>query len=187
MQNTLARTLLRSDGNVARTLATVLGAATLTALSAQIQIPFVPVPFTLQTLAVLATALALGSRLAVASQTTYLLAGAAGLPVFAGFSGGPAKLMGPTGGYLMGFVAASWIVGCLAERGWDRSISRALVACALGMVAVYALGMGVLALYVGWVAAFRQGVLPFLLADGLKALAAATFLPVAWRWTGGRT
>ncbi|MCX7798716.1 MAG: biotin transporter BioY [Fimbriimonadales bacterium] len=186
MQTTLARTLLRTDANLSRSLAAVVGAAALTAIGAQVQIPFVPVPFTLQTFAVLATALALGSRLAVASQATYLLAGAAGLPVFAGFSGGLAKLAGPTGGYLLGFVVASWIVGRLAERGWDRSMPRALAACALGMVAVYALGACVLSFYVGWPDALRQGVLPFVLADGLKGLAAATSLPVAWRLLGER-
>ena len=164
----------------------LLGGAALTALCAQVQIPFYPVPFTLQTLAVLAVSMALGARLAVAAQATYLLAGAAGLPVFAGFSGGIARLAGPTGGYLLGFLVAAWIVGSLADRGWDRSGGRAFLACLLGTLAIYALGVAVLSLFVGWNAAWMQGVVPFLLADALKCLAAATSLPLAWRLLGGR-
>ncbi|MFN3683564.1 MAG: biotin transporter BioY [Fimbriimonadaceae bacterium] len=184
MNTTLATTVLRTDKLGAKSVAALLGGATLTALGAQIQIPFYPVPFTLQTLAVLAVSLALGSRLAVAAQATYLLAGAAGLPVFAGFSGGVARLAGPTGGYLLGFLAAAWIVGSLADRGWDRTFGRALAACLLGSSAIYLLGASVLSLYVGWSGAWMQGVVPFLVADALKAVAAATSLPLAWRLLG---
>jgi len=186
MNTTLATTILRTDRLGAKSVAALLGGAALTALCAQVQIPFYPVPFTLQTLAVLAVSLALGSRLAVAAQATYLLAGAAGLPVFAGFSGGAARLAGPTGGYLLGFLLAAWIVGSLADRGWDRTVGRAFVACLLGTMAIYSVGASVLSLYVGWTAAWMQGVVPFVIADALKALAAATSLPLAWRLLGDR-
>src|SRR5687768_13758188 len=100
----------------------ILGGSLLLALSAQIVVQKVPVPITGQTFAVLLVGALLGSRRGGLSLLTYLLEGAAGLPFFAGGTGGIAKLTGPTGGYLIGFMVAAFAVGLLAERGWDRRV-----------------------------------------------------------------
>src|SRR6202171_1133262 len=116
-----------------------LGTALLT-LSAKINLPLPYVPMTLQTLVVLMIGAAYGARLGAATIMVYLVEGAIGLPVFAGPVGGLAPMMGPTAGYLFGFVAAACITGWLSERGWDRSVPRLFVAMGLGHIAILALG-----------------------------------------------
>ncbi|WP_324789293.1 biotin transporter BioY [Streptomyces sp. H51] len=166
----------------------VVGAAGLTALAAQISVPVPgsPVPVTLQTFAVLVTAAALGATRGALSQLVYLAAGAVGLPVFSGATGGMPAVLGATGGYLLGFVVAGYLVGALAQRGADRSLRGTLLTYVAGSLAVYALGVPVLALVthqsLGW--AVAHGLVPFLVGDVLKALAASALLPAAWRVTG---
>lgn len=146
----------------------VLAAAGATAVAAQITIPFWPVPFTLQTAAVLASGLCLGARRGAAAQLAYLSAGAAGAPVFAGALGGPQILFGPTGGYLLAFVASAFAVGLAAEnwKGWRLGLS--LVAAS-----ILTLGVGAtwLSTFIG-AAAWKAGLLLFLPAEMLKAGAA---------------
>ena len=108
-------------------LLAILGSALVT-VCAQVNVPMVPVPMTLQTLAVLAIGGAYGSRLGAATLALYALEGAVGLPVFAQFKAGPAILMGPTGGYIIGFIAAAGLVGFLAERGFDRNVLKPVFA-----------------------------------------------------------
>ena len=110
----------------------VLGTLVL-AVSAKVQVPFYPVPMTLQTLAVLTLGALFGARLAAATLTLYLAEGLVGLPVFAGAVAGPAYMVGPTGGYLLGFLLAAALVGGLAERGWMRNWLLAVAAMALGI------------------------------------------------------
>lgn len=173
-----------------RNVALVVGAALLTAAASQLRIPlgFSPVPITGGTFAVLLTAAALGPARGAAGQATYLLLGAAGLPFFSGGSGGVSYLFGASGGYLFGFVVAAAIVGACARRGWDRSPLGTAAAFALGSLVIYAFGVPWLAAVgrLGAGDALVQGLLPFLLGDGLKALAAAVALPVAWRLVGDR-
>jgi biotin transport system substrate-specific component len=121
-------------------LLAVLGSA-LVAVCAQVNVPMVPVPMTLQTLAVLAIGGAYGSRLGAATLALYALEGAIGLPVFAEFKAGPAILMGPTGGYIVGFIAAAGLVGFLAERGFDRHVVKMFAATLLGAVVLYIPGL----------------------------------------------
>lgn len=180
MNKTLALHLFPSR-SLARDAALIGAGAILTALCSQATIPWHPVPFTLQTFAVLLTAFALGSRRGAAAQLAYVGSGALGLPVFAGWSGGLAHLLGPTGGYLIGFVAAAWLVGRLAEKGWDRRLDLSLAAMALGNLAIYTFGAAWLSAYVGLGEALRSGVLPFLLGDAVKVLAASAALPAAWK------
>lgn len=173
----------------ARTRAIVRGASlavagsVLLAASAQVQIPFWPVPFTMQTFAVLVIGLAYGSRLAAATTVLYLAEGAVGLPVFAGFAGGAAHLAGPTGGYLVGFAVAATVMGFLAERGWDRSHVLTLAAMLIGEVIVFTLGVGWLARVLGGDtgAAISAGLTPFVAAEVLKIALAVAALPTAWR------
>jgi biotin transport system substrate-specific component len=163
----------------------VVGGSLLVAALAQVRIPlpFTPVPVTGQTLAVLVVGAALGARKGAASLLLYLLAGFAGLPVFHGGTSGAAVLLGPTGGYLIGFVAAAWLVGALAARGLDRRIPTALLAFLAGEVVIYLFGVAWLSLFLGFKGAIIGGLLPFLIGDAIKLAAAALLLPAAWRIT----
>jgi len=154
----------------------------LVALTAQIEIPLWPVPFTLQTLGVLLTGAVLGSRRGALSLVLYLVEGAAGLPVFAGGAGGVSYLFGATGGYLIGFVAAAWLVGALAERGWDRRLPLAALAMVLGNVVIYAFGVAWLSVVLNsFQKAIMGGLVPFLVGDLAKIALAAVVLPGAWK------
>ena len=164
----------------ARDAALAFGGALALVVSAKIQVPFTPVPMTLQTLVVLALGAAYGSRLAAATVGLYLLEGLLGLPVFAGALAGPAYMVGPTGGFLAGFLVAAALVGALAERGWDRSWALLLAAMALGHVAIFALGFAWLAALIGPGHAFAYGVAPFALATIVKTLLACALVGAAW-------
>ncbi len=151
------------------------------AISAKINVPFYPVPQTLQTLAVFGIAAAYGRNLAVATMLLYLAQGFAGLPVFAGPVAGPAYLMGPTAGYLVGFVLSAAIVGEAADRGWSRSIWAILPAMLLGNVVVFGLGFAWLATIVGASAALTGGVVPFILGGLVKIVLAAAIVAALWK------
>lgn len=162
--------------------------AALTAVCAQVTIPFYPVPFTLQVLGVLLAGVVLGARTAALSQAIYLMMGAVGLPVFQGRSGGLHALVGPTGGYLAGFLLAAWIVGRLTERPEGRRGARGAVAMAAGLAAVYVPGVLVLSLHLGSLSrAAVAGFLVFLPADLIKAAVAyAVGRGLEARGVGGR-
>jgi biotin transport system substrate-specific component len=168
------------------TIALVLLGSAVTALLARIAIPlpFTPVPITGQTLGVLLVGAALGSKRGAASMLAYLAEGSVGLPVFAGGAAGPAVLVGPTGGYLFGFVLAAWLVGRLSERSLDRRASTALPAFAAGHLAIFACGVSWLAVFVGWRSALVGGLLPFIPGAAIKTALAALLLPAAWRFVG---
>jgi biotin transport system substrate-specific component len=171
-----------------RELLLVLGGAALTAALAQfsIRLPFTPVPLTGQTFAVLVTGAALGTRRGLIAELIYVLAGVLGLPVFAGASGGMATLLGPSGGYLLGFIAAAALLGFLAERGWDRG-RRVILAMVAGEGVLYVFGVTWLAAYVGGVEkAILLGFVPFIIGDAIKLALAAGVLPTAWKLSGLR-
>ena len=159
-----------------------LAGSALIALSAQVAVPlpFSPVPVTGQTFAVLLVGAALGATRGAAAVLAYLAEGAAGLPVFAGGLAGPAALLGPSGGYLFGFLPAAWICGALAERGWDRRFLTTLAAMALGDLAVFAVGLPWLARFVGPENAMAFGLAPFVAGNLAKIVLAAGALPLAW-------
>lgn len=167
-------------------LGLVLAGSLLVALSAQVSIPlwFTPVPITGQTFGVLLVGALLGSRRGALALAAYLLEGAAGLPVFAEFRGGLPVLLGPTGGYLVGFVFAAGLVGWLAERGWDRRFVTALAAMALGNVVVFACGVPWLAQFVTPSQALALGFWPFIAGALVKTVLAAALLPAGWRLLG---
>jgi len=144
----------------------------LTAVSAQVQIPLGPVPFTLQVLVVLLSGLILGPKLGFVSQTLYVLAGAIGFPVFAGFTGGFVHLYGPTGGYLLAFPVAALVAGVFS-KGWENPVMWA-AGSLLGLGVIYLLGWLRLGLYLGgdFGKAFAVGVLPFVPLDVAKAFLA---------------
>lgn len=160
-----------SGANVAAALFGVLLGNALLIVSAKTQIPFWPVPMTLQTLAVVLIGMVMGPRLGVATVILYLLEGAAGLPVFAGTPErgiGLAYMAGPTGGYLAGFVAAAWLAGIAVKRGWARSIPTRALTIGAGFVLIYVCGATWLSTSIGAAAALKAGVLPFLLGDAIK-------------------
>lgn len=168
----------------------VVAGAALTGLAAQVSFtaPWTSVPYTLQTGAVLLVGTALGLRRGAASMALYVLAGVVGLPVYAAGDHGLARLLGVTGGYLVGFVVAAALTGWLAQRRWDRSPLSTIGLMLLGTAVIYTIGVPVLAI-VGRLdpaTAVQNGALVFLPWDALKMVAAAGLLPLAWRLVGDR-
>ncbi len=195
-------------------LLALVGTLALT-VSAKTQIPFWPVPMTMQTFVVLVIGMAYGSRLGVATVALYLLEGTLGLPVFAGTPEkgiGLAYMMGPTGGYLAGFLVMAAIVGWAADRGWDRSVLKLGAAMLVAEIVMMAMGFAWLAagasawlvgaaaidsawlgsvdkafLGIGFEAAWTYGVLPFIVPDLIKVALAATLVPASWALLPKRT
>lgn len=154
--------------------ARVSAGAAFTALCAHISIPVEPVPFTLQVLAVTLCGLRLGAREGMMSQVAYILAGVAGVPVFASGKVGPMVLAGPTGGYLVAFVLAAAALGWMSDRGLMKKLVPAFAALLLANFAVLTLGTAWISIASGWSTAFMVGFLPFVvgaLAQALGALA----------------
>jgi biotin transport system substrate-specific component len=186
MNTTLAPTLLNRslpnlDWRVRDTLLVVGGSLCVAGMAQlRITLPFTPVPITGQTFAVLLVGAVLGARRGAASLGLYLLMGLVGLPFFAGGASGTAYLLGPTGGYLVGFVVAAGLVGLLASRGLDRHIPSALLAFLTGEIVIYLFGVAWLSLFLGLPHAITAGLLPFLLGDAIKLAAAGLVLPAAW-------
>lgn len=190
MQQVLAEKLVSRSGAKQSLLAgaslIVLGSL-IVAAAAQLSIPLQPVPITGQTLAVLLVGMVLGSRRGALALLAYLAEGIAGLPVFAEGKFGLATVLGPTGGYLVGFVAAAFVVGWLAERGWDRNLFTTLAAMVAGNVVIYAFGLAWLSTFpfvngfLGEAGLFTLGMTPFLFGDIMKAALAALLLPVTWK------
>ena len=144
--------------------------AALTAVGAYIYVPIGPVPIVLSTLFVVLSGLLLGGRWGLISMALYLLVGAIGIPVFAGGKGGLAHFLGPTGGYLFGYLISSWITGLLSERS-NRLLIRDVVAVVIGSLALYGCGVPWLKIVtqMSWQKAVLAGVLPFLIGDAIKA------------------
>jgi biotin transport system substrate-specific component len=159
----------------------------LTAAAAQLSfpLPFTPVPFTIQPMIVLIGAAALGSRLGALAQIFYLMLGVAGLPVFA-FSPelpqGVARLLGPTGGYLIAYPIAAFVTGLLAERGLDRHYLSSIAAMGIGLSVIFLGGVLWIARAAGIETALATGLYPFIIVDVIKVVAAGLVLPTAWKF-----
>jgi biotin transport system substrate-specific component len=195
--STLLSTLAGSaDLTIPIRIAAVLFVTVLTAAAAQVSVPlpFTPVPLTLQPMVVLIGGAVLGPRLGLTSQLLYLLAGLAGLPVFAASATlpqGPLRLLGPTGGYLMSYPFAAFVTGWLAERGFDRRYVTSVLALAAGLAVIFAFGVSWLAWFArplpaGVSAALNTGLYPFIPVDLIKIAIAAAILPGAWALLGRR-
>lgn len=182
-----------SSLNWTRTILLAIIGSMIVAISAQVSVPMMPVPMTLQTLAVLAVGAAYGARLGAVTLALYALEGAAGLPVFANFQAGlflPTGEIIATGGFIIGFIVAAALVGHLVEKGWGANIVKLCGAMLLGAVIIYVPGLIWL---VGWLivmkgmvitsavpVAFSSGVLPFIIGDIVKAILAALAFPAAF-------
>ena len=168
-------------------------------ISAKVQVPFYPVPMTMQVFVVLAIGAAFGSRLGLATVLLYLAEGAMGLPVFAGTPEkgiGLSYMVGPTGGYLIGFALAAYITGFFAERGFDRHAISTALTMLLGLLIIYACGIAWLAAPLSFIVsaggaqfcgigldqAIIHGFVPFWIADLVKVALATAFFPLVWKW-----
>ena len=178
--NSLVPSLIgrQTNDNLYILFSAILGSILL-AISSKIQIPLTPVPVTLQTLVVLVMAMFLGWRAAGAASFLYLAEGAIGLPVFAQ-GGGLPYLVGPTGGYLLGFLISSLVLGHLSERGWDRSIILTFFAMTLGTMIIYFIGVSWLAIIKDLNTAIVFGLIPFLTPDILKIFLGTCIISAGW-------
>jgi len=163
-----------TDTNQLRMIVFASLLAALMAAGAYLAVPIGPVPIVLQNMFVFLAGLLLGSRWGLASVAVYLLAGACGLPVFAGGMGGIGRLVGPTGGYLIGYLPAVFLIGYIAEKATAR-ITYDVLAMICGTLILYACGVSWLKILTGmaWLKALSVGMYPFLIGDALKIAAAA--------------
>lgn len=181
-ENTLSRAILPSPSLLAQ-LGLVLAGSWAVALGAQIDVPMIPVPISLQTLAISVIGLTYGARLAAITLLAYLAQGAAGLPFYAGGGAGIGHLFGPTAGYLFGFVAMAWLTGWMVERGFGRGLFRSFIAALVPAALLFIPGVAWL-----WTAtpldlsgAIAAGMTPFLIGMLVKAGLAALIVHGGWK------
>lgn len=171
-------------------VALVVGGVALLALSAKVQVPVwpSPVPISLGTFAVLSLGAAYGPRLGLVTIFAYMLVGALGWDVFAGTtaeSNGLAYMAGGTGGYLVGYVLATLLLGVAARKGWDRTVSGMALAMLAGNVLIYVPGILWLGQLYGWDQPIvAWGLTPFLVGDAIKLALAAVMVPALWKLVG---
>ncbi len=174
---------MRSVSSTTKNIILSIVGAVLMAVFSQIAftLPFTPVRITGLTFAVLCVGMALGSKFGALSVVTWIGAGVIGIPVFSSFRHGLATLLGPSGGYFFGSIVAAYFIGLLAEKGWDRSFSKAFVAMIIGNVILYIPGLVQLGIVLGWdKPIFTLGLTPFIIGDILKALLAASLWKAMW-------
>ena len=159
---------------------TVIICSLLLILSAKIKVDLYPVPMTLQPLAVLMIAMLCGRNISVAAVSLYLFQGMVGIPVFA-YGGGLPYLLGPTGGFLFGFLFASMIIGELADRGWGKQNFKSVFAMLTGLTVIYVFGIFQLSILKGFDFAIINGLKPFIVGDLYKLILAALILPQIWK------
>lgn len=183
--STTLRTAVFPRTSVLTNVIAVVGGAAFLAALAQVALPIPgsPVPVTGQTLGVLLIGASYGTQLGLATFLTYMLVGLAGAPVFADGASDLARLSGPTGGYLVGMLVATYLVGALAGRRWDQRLRTALPAMLLGNVVIFSFGMFWLHHYTNksWSWTISAGLTPFILGEVLKIAIAGTSLPLVWR------
>lgn len=183
----LSATVLPRTSAISKGLLVFGGALFLAALAqVVIPVPGSPVPVTGQTLGVLLLATAYGANLGAATFALYLLIGLAGAPVFANQGHGIERLIGPTGGYLVGMLIASWVLGALAGRKWDQRFLSAITTMFIGNVIIFTFGLIWLHEYTGedWAWTFSAGLTPFIFGEILKIVIAGTSLPALWKVVG---
>lgn len=169
--------------DVVRQVGLVIGFSLLTALAAQVVIPIGPIPVTGQTFVVLLTGALLGSRLGAMAMIAYLVEGASGLPFFQSGHFGLLYLMGPTGGYLIGFPAAAYVTGAFAEHDWDRRFLTAAAAMAIGSAIIMLSGWAwfSVVMHTSPMLTLYATVIKFIPGDIIKILLAAAVLPTGWK------
>ena len=168
----------------------ILSGTVFLAAMAQISfpIPGSPVPFTGQTLGVLLLGTAYGATLGFSTMAFYLLMGIIGAPIFASGSHGVEKIGGPTGGYLVGMLISTLVLGALAGRKWDQRIKTVIPTMIIGNSIIFTAGLFWLQQYTGqsWSWTFEKGLTPFIFGEVIKIAIASTALPVLWRFVSKR-
>ena len=165
--------------NVAMTPITLLLGTLILIISAKIKVPLYPVPMTLQPLAVLMIGMLFGRNLGVASVGLYIIQGL-WFPVFA-FGGGFSYIIGPTGGFIFGFLFSVYVVGSLADKGWGKSISTSLISMLIGYLIIYFFGLTYFSFLFGYETALEKAVYPFMLKDFYTLLFAGLLMPQIWK------
>ena len=178
--NLIGKNIENKNIKILFSIITVFLGSLLLIASAKIKVPLYPVPMTLQPLAVLMIAMLFGRKLATLTVGLYIFKGIIGLPVFA-FGGGLMYLMGPTGGFILGFFVSAFIVGHLADLGWGKKVSLSIISMLIGMSVIYTLGIFQLAILKGFNFALLKGFYPFLLGDFYKLLLAGIITPYIWK------
>jgi biotin transport system substrate-specific component len=169
---------------IAMDIVLVAAGAALTAIAAQVEVPLWPVPITGQTLAVLLVGSSLGALRGTLSMLLYAVLGIVGLPVFSGATSGMPVVLGPTGGYIIGFVFAAALTGWIAQRSWDHKVLRALLGFLCGTVVTFAIGLPWLAVSLGLdlQQTLESGLYPFIVGGIVKAAIAAAVIGLGWRY-----
>ena len=184
-QNTLISNIVKIEAKEKETFKNILlvlgGVAFLSIMSqVLIPLPYTPVPITLGTFGVTLMALLYGRKLGTATILSYVVAGSLGAPIFAGGKAG--SLFSPTGGYILGYIVATIILGYLADRGVTKSYVKTILSLMLSSTIILTLGSLVLSLFVPGKNAFMIGVLPFLPGDALKSTTTTLLLPTLWKF-----
>ncbi|KXB66226.1 BioY family protein [Leptotrichia wadei] len=184
-QNTLVSNIVKIESKekeILKNVLLVLGGVAFLSLMAQIMIPlpYTPVPITLGTFGVTLMALLYGRKLGTATILSYVVAGSLGAPIFAGGKAG--SLFSPTGGYILGYIVATIILGYLADRGVTKSYVKTILSLLLSSAIILTLGALVLSLFMPGKNAFMIGVLPFLPGDALKSTTVTLLLPTLWKF-----
>ena len=164
-----------------KNISLVLFGTLLLTLSSKVQVPFWPVPMTMQTFIVFIIGMSYGWKLALSTLIAYLAEGALGLPVFAK-GGGLLYLIGPTAGYLYGMVIAAGVIGFLAERGYNNSYIKSLISLIIGTVIIFVLGVGYLGSVIGYDKALAGGLYPFIPSEFFKIGLAVILIPSITRY-----
>ena len=182
---TLAQTIWQAEDIRLRNIFLAIGGSLALWVSAKIQVPFYPIPMTMQTFVVLIIGMTFGLKLGVASVLLYLIEGVIGLPVFAGTPEkgiGLAYMVGPTGGYLLGFIVSAGTLGWLSSKGWDRNVFLTLAAMTIGTAIIFTFGMVWLGAIIGWEKPILElGLFPFIPGAAFKIALAAAILPLIWK------
>jgi biotin transport system substrate-specific component len=175
---------------VASQISLILTGTVFLAVMAQIAfpIPGSPVPFTGQTLGVLLLGTAYGAGLGASTVAFYLLMGMAGAPIFSSGTSGIERIVGPTGGYLVGMLISSLVLGALAGRKWDQKIKTVIPTMIIGNLIIFAIGLLWLNQYTGqsWLWTFEKGFTPFIFGEIIKIAIASTALPTVWKYVAKR-
>jgi biotin transport system substrate-specific component len=170
----------KSEQSYTKKVLLILAGAFLLAFAAQLSIPLNPVPLTFESATVILIGMAYGPRYGAYVIATYLIAGAVGLPVFANFSSGMTRFLGPNGGYLLGFLPAACLSGYLAQRGFAKNVFTSFLAACLGASVIFFFGLTFLAKSFGWSNAIAFGLMPFILSEPIKLAIVALLTPTLW-------
>jgi biotin transport system substrate-specific component len=176
--------LIFRETSILLDMALVLVSVGLLAVFANIRIPLWPVPVTLQTFGVFLIAFFFGARKGALTMAAYLLAGISGVAVFTGYKSGMAALIGPTGGYIIGFIFMAFFIGLMIEKGFGRTVKSVLICMLVGEIILYICGLTGLWFYLGDVSFLKVlelGFFPFVIGDVLKIAAAAALFPLMWK------